>query len=185
VSVIAGLALIAVAAIAAVRVENSREGLIAEAITLLGGMAGLVLLFYGIYSRPRPSTSVLSASSRTIATEPKVRSANDLMLGTAGILITIGLLSGLWFSGGLLWAGFGFFLLLPMIAGSFYVGLRFLRAPTRDWRVDLRPLRGAARQKKQADHDQSDGPDHVPVHKSEVIGEKKNADHDQDQTESH
>ena len=184
-SVIAGLALIAVAAIAAVRVENSREGLIAEAITLLGGMAGLVLLFYGIYSRPRPSTSVLSASSRTIATEPKVRSANDLMLGTAGILITSGLLSGLWFSGGLLWAGFGFLLLLPMVAGSFYLCLRFLRAPTRDWRVDLRSFRGATSQKKNAYHDQSDRPDDIPVNKSQVVGEKKDASDNQDQTQGH
>jgi hypothetical protein len=144
---------------AAIRVENSREGLIAEVITLLGGLAGLVLLFYGIYSRPHPSTSVQSESSASIATEPKVRSANDLVLGTAGIVLAIGLLGGLAVSGGLLWATFGFILLLPMVVGSIYLSLRFLRAPSRDWRVELRLFRGAANQKKRSDHDQSGGPD--------------------------
>lgn len=160
VSIIAGLALIAVAAIAATRVENSRQGLIAEVITLLGGLAGLVLLFYGIYSRPRPSTSVRSQSPGSIATQPKVRSANDLVLGTTGIVLAVGLLSGLAVTGGLVWATFGFILLMPMVAGSFYLSLRFIRAPSRDWRVDLRPFRGAARQEKDTDHDQ----EHIESH---------------------
>lgn len=184
-SVVAGLALIGVAAIAFTRVENSRAGLIAEVIGYLGAVAGLVLLFYGIYARPSSATSVHSESSQPISRESKARSANDLVLGTAGIVLAVVLLSGLAISGGTLWATLGFILLLPMLAGSCYLSLRFLRAPTRNWRLELRPLLGAARQQKQADHDQRDRPDHVPVDKSQVIGKKKNSDNDKNQAERH
>lgn len=182
-SVLAGLALIGVAAIAATRVENSRAGLIAEIIMYLSVVAGLVLLFYGIYAGRSRGTSVRTESSQSTSPEPQVRSANDLVLGTAGIVLAIALLSGLAISGGMLWATFGFILLLPMLVGSLYLSQRFLRAPSRDWRVELRPFRNAARQKKHSDHDQSSGPDEVPVDKSQVVSEKKKTNHDQDQAE--
>jgi len=185
VSAVAGVALIGVAAIAATRVENSRAGLIAEAITYLGGLVGLGLLFYGVYARRGRSSSVRRDPSLSTAHELKVRSANDLLLGTLGIIFAVFLLVGLVLSGGTLWATFGFILLLPMIAGSFYLSLRFLRAPARDWRVDLRPFREATRQKKRADHDQNRGPDDIPVDKAQALGEKHQTNHDEDQSKGH
>ncbi len=184
-SLVAGLALIGVAAIAFTRVENSRAGLIAEGIGYLGAVAGLVLLFYGIYARSSSPTSERAESPQSVSQESKARSANDLVLGTAGIVLGLVLLSGLAISGGTLWATLGLILLLPMFAGSLYLSLRFLRAPSRDWRVKLRPFRNTTREKKDAYHDQSGGPDHVPVDKSQVIGEKENADHGQNQAERH
>lgn len=184
-TILAGLALIALAFVAATRVENSRQGLIAEVILYLGGAVGLVLLFYGLFARSRPATSIPSQRLEVPGREPKVPTANDLVLGTAGLILAIVLLSGLAISAGLLWLVLGFVLLLPMVAGSFYLTLRFVRAPTRDWRVDLRPFRGAASQKKNPDHDQSARPDNVPGHKSQVVGEKKNANDNEDQAEGH
>jgi hypothetical protein len=185
VSVVVGLALIGVAAIAATRVENSRAGLIAEVITYLGGLLGLVLLFYGVYARRGPSSSVRSDPSISTAPEPKVRSANDLLLGTLGIILAVFLLVGLVLSGGTVWATLGFILLLPMVAGSFYLSLRFLRAPARDWRVGLRPFREATSQKKHADRDQNRGPDDIPVDKAQAVGEKNQTNHDEDQSKGH
>lgn len=172
------------AAIAATRVENSRAGLIAEVILYLGAVAGLVLLFYGLYARHTPATSVPSPSSASTPPE-QIRYANDLVLGGAGIFLALVLLSGLAISAGILWATLGFILLLPMLAGSFYLSLRFLRAPLREWRVELRPFRKSPREKKDADHDQSNRPDHVPVDKSQVIGEKEKPNDDQDQAKRH
>jgi hypothetical protein len=184
-SIIVGLALIALAFVAATRVENSRQGLIAEVILYLGGAVGLVLLFYGLFARSRPAASIQNRRLEVPMREPKVPTASDLVLGAAGLILAIVLLSGLAISAGLLWVLLGFVLLLPMVAGSFYLTIRFVRAPTRDWRVDLRPFRGAASQKKNSDHDQSDRPDHVPGDKSQVVGEKKNANDNEDQTEGH
>jgi hypothetical protein len=184
-SILAGLALIAVAFVAATQVENSRRGLIAEVILYLGGAVGLVLLFYGLFARSRASTTVQRQPLEARTHKPRVPTANDLVLGTSGIVLAIVLLSGLAISAGTLWLVLGFVLLLPMIAGSLYLSLRFLRAPNRDWRVDLRPFRGAASQKKNSDHDQSDRPDHVPGNKPQVVGEKKESDDNQDQTEGH
>src|SRR5579859_1419255 len=115
-SITAGLALIAVAFVAATRVENSRQGLIAEVILYLGAATGLVILFYGLFARPRSSTSVGSPTNEFRAQEPKVPTANDLVLGTSGIILGIVLISGLAISGGILWAVLAFVLLLPMIA---------------------------------------------------------------------
>lgn len=183
-SILVGIALIAVAFLAATQVENSRRGLIAEVILYLGGAVGLVLLFYGLFARSR-TTTAQKHPLEPRAREPKVPTANDLLLGTAGIVLAIVLLGGLAISAGSLWLVLGFVLLLPMIAGSFYLSLRFLRAPNRDWRFDLRPFRGATSQKKNPDHDQSDRPDHVPGDKPQVVGEKKDSDDNQDQTEGH
>jgi hypothetical protein len=185
VSVVAGLALIGIATLAATRVENSRAGLIAEVITYLGGLVGLVLLFYGVYARRGPSSSIRSDPSESAAPEPKVRTANDLLLGTLGIILAVFLLSGLVLSAGMAWATFGFILLLPMVAGSFYLTLRFLRAPAREWRIDLGPFRQAANQKKDAKPDQNRGPDHIPVDKAQAVGEEQQTSHDEDQAKGH
>jgi hypothetical protein len=182
-SILFGLALLAVAFVAATRVENSRQGLIAEVILYLGAVTGLVLLFYGLFARRRPSKSVLTQPRDPRASEPKVPTANDLVLGGAGIVLAIVLLSGLAINGGMLWAVFGFVLLLPMVVGSFYLCLRFLRAPSRDWRVELRPFRDPSHQKKQSEHDQGGRPDDVPVDEPEVVGEGNKTNDDQDHAE--
>jgi hypothetical protein len=184
-SLLAGLALIALAFVAATRIENTRQGLIAEVTLYLCGALGLVLLFYGLFARSRPSTSNQSESVEARTPQAKVPTANDLVLGTTGILFAIILLSGLAFSAGMLWLVLGFVLLLPMIAGSFYLSLRFIRAPIRDWRVDLRAFSRAASQQKHSNHDQSDRPDDIPMDKSKVVGEKEDAKDKQDQPEGH
>ena len=48
VSLGAGIALTVLAFAAATRVADTREGLIAEVITLLAGLAGISLLLYGL-----------------------------------------------------------------------------------------------------------------------------------------
>ena len=45
-SVIAGVALLALAIAAVTRVADTREGLVAEIVTLLGALAGVSLLIY-------------------------------------------------------------------------------------------------------------------------------------------
>jgi len=125
-SLAGGFALIVLAFAAASRVTDSRAGLVAEIVTLLGGLAGIGLLTYAFAARPRsarPSTP--AGSPRPAAARP--RSTRDLVLGAAGVLLAIVLVTGLAISGGIMWAGFGLALLLPMIAGSVYLCVRFLR----------------------------------------------------------
>ena len=122
-----GIALIAVAVAAVTRVSDTREGLIAEVITLLGGAAGISLLIYGLAARPRPAT-VPASRSAPVAAARGARSAGDLRLGGAGIVLALLLLAGLAVSGGLLWAALGLALLLPMISGCVYLCVRYLRA---------------------------------------------------------
>jgi hypothetical protein len=50
------------------------------------------------------------------------------------------LVAGIAFSAGAPWALMGLVLLLPMILGSAYLCLRFVRAPQREWKIDLRRL---------------------------------------------
>jgi len=106
---------------------------VAEVVTLLGGLAGIGLLTYAFASRPRATSSSSSSSStspvtRTPAMGGRRRSSRDLVLGAGGVVLAVCLLAGLAFSGGPLWAAFGLALLVPMIAGSVYLCLRFLRA---------------------------------------------------------
>ena len=128
ISLVAGAALVVLAFAAVTRVSDSREGLIAEVITLLGGLAGIGLLVYGLAARRtapgRPGLSGLPyprSSSRP-------RAARDLVLGAGGIGLALILLGGLAISGGVLWAALGLALMLPMISGSVYLCVRFLRA---------------------------------------------------------
>jgi hypothetical protein len=123
-SLIAGIAFIAVAFAAATRVADTREGLIAEVVTLFSGLAGVSLLLYGLIARPRP------ASRADVPTSPpppaRRPSARDLAIGAGGIALAAVLLGGLFFSAGWQWAALGFVILLPMIAGSVFLCGRFL-----------------------------------------------------------
>ena len=129
----AGAALVALAFAAATRVSDTREGLIAEVITLLGGLAGVALLIYGFTAGRESHAPTRTASRSDLPGErgganPPPRARRDIILGACGIVLALVLLGGLGFSGGGLWLGLGFALLLPMIAGSVYLCVRFLRA---------------------------------------------------------
>jgi len=130
-SVIAGVALLALAIAAVTRVADTREGLVAEIVTLLGALAGVSLLIYGLTARPRPQVAAPTRPGPLLAT-PRGRSSRDLLLGAAGIALALILLGGLAISGGLLWAAFGLALLFPMVAGCVYLCLRYLRASRPD-----------------------------------------------------
>jgi hypothetical protein len=134
-----GLLLIVVAFIAATKVADTRDGLIAEVVTLLSGLAGVGLLLYGLVPRrPAPSSP---APPRTIGGQDRgPRSANDLLLGALGLGLVAVLVAGLVLSAGWLWALLGAVLLLPMTIGCGYLLAAFIRAPRRDWRIDLRRL---------------------------------------------
>lgn len=126
-SLIAGVALLILAFLAYTRIADTREGLIAEAVLLLAGAAGLTLAIYGLSARDARhaiSPPATRTQARPFATE---RSPHDLALGAAGIVLSAVLLTGLAVSGGLLWAGLGFLLLLPMLAGSVYLCWRSIR----------------------------------------------------------
>jgi hypothetical protein len=126
-ALVAGVALIALAIAAVTRVADTREGLIAEVVTLLGALAGVSLLIYGLVARPRPLS--IAAPRRSPSMEAaRPRSSRDLALGGAGIALALVLLAGLAVSGGFLWAAFGLALLAPMVAGCVYLCLRYLRA---------------------------------------------------------
>jgi hypothetical protein len=126
IAIVAGAALVALAFGAATRVADTREGLVAEVVTLFAGLAGVSLLIYGLAARPRRSlTSTLGAERRRDA---RSRTNRDLYLGAGGIGLALVLLGGLAVSGGPLWAGFGLAILLPMLAGSVYLCVRYFRS---------------------------------------------------------
>lgn len=126
IALLAGAALIVLAFVAATRVTDTREGLIAEVITLLAGVTGLSLATYAFFARNRPDAGSSSASTRPNLLHGR-GSPRDLRLGIAGIALSVVLLAGLGISGGILWAGFGFLILLPMLAGSVLLCWRALR----------------------------------------------------------
>jgi hypothetical protein len=132
-----GAVLIVVAFGAGSRVADTREGLLYEVTALLAGLAGVSLVLYGWVSRARPragGTSPPAAKPLPIQS----RSASDLLFGGAGLVIAAVLVAGIVLSAGALWALMGFVLLLPMIVGCAYLCLRFMRAPQREWKIDLR-----------------------------------------------
>ncbi len=141
VSLGAGIALVVVAFAAATRVADTREGLIAEVITLFAGLAGISLLLYGLVAGARRSMPRPEPPSPGKPPAPAARPITDLLLGGSGIAIAIVLLSGLAITGGIQWAILGTVLLLPMIAGSTYLCMRFARAPAREWKINLSRLR--------------------------------------------
>lgn len=125
-ALVAGVALAVLAVAAVTRVSDTREGLIAEVVTLLAALGAVSLLIYGLAARkdflPRP------APPRPAVQAHVPRSRRDVALGVGGLVLAAVLLTGLGVSGGLLWAGFGLGLLLPMIAGSVYLCVRFFRS---------------------------------------------------------
>lgn len=125
-SLIAGIALIVVAFGAGTRVADTREGLIAEVITLLAAVAGIVLVLYGMFAGARPGPP----RHAVVQPPPAARlpSRRDFAAGSAGLLVAAVLIGGLVVTAGWQWAAWGSVLLLPMIAGSFYLCGRYLRA---------------------------------------------------------
>ena len=124
-SLIAGIALVAIAFGAATRVTDTREGLIAEVITLLAGLVGISLVLYGLLAGPRPAGTLPILRPPAPARTP---SAKDFAIGAFGLGLAAILIGGLGITAGLQWAALGSVLLLPMIAGSAVLCARFLRA---------------------------------------------------------
>ena len=138
-SALSGLLLVAVAFVAGTRVADTREGLIAEVVTLLAGLAGVGLLLFGLVPQ-RKRTADTTPVTHPSTAAPMRRTANDLLLGSVGIAIAVVLLGGLLLSGGWFWAALGAVLLVPMIAGSAYLVIAFARSPEHDWSIDLTRL---------------------------------------------
>ncbi|MHB8612186.1 MAG: hypothetical protein ACYDAL_07130 [Candidatus Dormibacteraceae bacterium] len=126
-SLLVGFGLVVVAFVAASRVADTREGLIAEVITLLAGLAGVSLVLYGLLAGARPASrqSLPQAPAQARARTP---STKDLAIGAGGLLLSAVLIGGLALSAGWQWAALGSVMLLPMIAGSAFLCVRFLRA---------------------------------------------------------
>src|SRR5207249_1006112 len=99
-----------------------------EVVALLAGMAGVILLISALSLMRSPSAAVTSTPAVRAAQPPRRRSRNDIWLGTGGIALAIVLLAGLAMSAGFWWSVAGLVLLLPMILGSLYLCVRFLRA---------------------------------------------------------
>jgi hypothetical protein len=124
-SLTAGIALIVVAFGAGTRVADTREGLIAEVITLLAAVAGIGLVLYALFARARPGPRQDVARPPAPAGLPGAR---DLAFGVAGLVLATVLIAGLVLTAGWQWAAWGSVLLLPMIAGSAFLCARYLRA---------------------------------------------------------
>jgi hypothetical protein len=124
-SLIAGAGLVAIAFVAASRVADTRDGLIAEVVTLLAGLVGVSLLLYGLLAgarpAPRPSTARLPLPVRA-------PSAREFAIGAAGLGLAVLLVGGLVVTAGWEWGALGSVMLSPMIAGSAFLCGRFLRA---------------------------------------------------------
>jgi hypothetical protein len=131
-AVAAGAAFIGLAFFAATRVADTREGLIAEVVLLFAALAGIGLLVYGLAGRQRPVTNPSpTVAEITAAPAARPRSNRDLLTGAGGVVLAVALVTGLALSGGPLWAALGFALLLPMLAGSVYLFVRYLRSAGR------------------------------------------------------
>jgi hypothetical protein len=117
--------LVAIAFGAATQVANSREGLIAEAITLLAGLGGVSLVLYGVFGGAR-QVPVSAVPRPTAPARPP--SSREFAMGAAGLGVAVILIGGLAITAGWQWAALGMVVLLPMIVGSAYFCARFLRA---------------------------------------------------------
>lgn len=124
-SLIAGIALIAVAFGAGTRVADTREGLIAEVITLLAGVAGIGLVLYAVFAGARPGSAGGMARPPAPVRSPN---AKDFAIGSAGLGLAAVLIGGLVITAGWQWAAWGAVLLLPMIAGSAFLCGRYMRS---------------------------------------------------------
>lgn len=92
---------------------------------MFSSLAAVGLLIYGLTAR-RGQTSASPNQRPTPTLRPRTR--RDLLLGAGGVVLALVLLVGLAITGGAWWAGLGLVLLLPMISGSVYLCVRFLRA---------------------------------------------------------
>jgi hypothetical protein len=124
ISMVAGAGLIALAFGAGTRVADTREGLIAEVITLMAGLVGVSLLLYGLLAgaaRPaaRPSTRMPAPI--------RAPSGKEFTIGAAGLVLAVLLIGGLAITAGWGLAALGSVMLLPMIGGSAFLCGRFLR----------------------------------------------------------
>jgi uncharacterized membrane protein len=135
-----GAALVAIAFVTGSRVADTREGLLFEVIALLAGLSGVSLLIYGWVAGAARAQDGRRFSPDTPPPAVQIRSANELLVGGGGLVIAAVLVVGIGISAGLLWALMGLVLLLPMVIGCVYLCLRFLRAPQREWRIDLQRL---------------------------------------------
>jgi len=124
-SLVAGAALIAIAFGAGTFVADTREGLIAEVITLLAGLLGVSLLLYGLLAGSRPAPRSAAPAVPIAARAP---SSREFTIGAAGLGLAAVLIGGLAASAGWQWAALAAVMLLPMIAGSAFLCGRFLRA---------------------------------------------------------
>ena len=121
----AGAGLIALAFGAATRVADTREGLIAEVITLMAGLFGVSFLLYGLLAgaaRPSPRPVM----SRATPVRPPSR--KEFTIGAAGLGLAVLLIGGLAITAGWELAALGTVMLLPMIAGSGFLSGRYLLA---------------------------------------------------------
>src|SRR2546422_772800 len=84
-ALVLGVALVVIAFAAATRVSDTREGLLAEVVTLLGGLAGVSLLLYGLAARRRARAGTAVASRAPMPRTPRPRSRNDFLLGAGAI----------------------------------------------------------------------------------------------------
>jgi hypothetical protein len=124
-SLVAGAGLIAIAFGAATFVADTREGLIAEVVTLIAGLVGVSLLLYGLLAGARPAPRSSVSPPHPPARAP---SSREFTIGAAGLGLALILIGGLAVSAGWQWAALGSVMLLPMIAGSAFLCGRFLRA---------------------------------------------------------
>ena len=124
ISLVAGIALIALAFGAATRVADTREGLMAEVTTLLAGLVGVSLVIYGLVARARPATR---PAGPPIPGPMRPPSAREFAIGVAGLGLAALLIGGSGMTAGWQWAALSSVLLLPMIAGSALLCARFLR----------------------------------------------------------
>jgi hypothetical protein len=142
-ALILGVTLVAVAFVAAGRVADTREGLVYEVIALLGGLLGGSLFLYGLAARTRRRRPAAVTTPKTLEpAAPQHRTANDLLAGGGGLVVAAVLTVGTALSAGPIWGLLGLVVLLPMVVGCTYLVIRFVRAPDREWRIDLHRLTG-------------------------------------------
>lgn len=124
-SLVAGAGLIVIAFAAATLVADTREGLVAEVVTLMAGLLGVSLLLYGLLAGAHPAARAPVSPAPAATRAP---SSREFTIGAAGLGLAAILIGGLGVSAGWQWAALGSVMLLPMIAGSAFLCGRFLRA---------------------------------------------------------
>jgi len=124
-ALVAGAGLIVLAFGAGTRVADTREGLIAEVITLMAGLIGVSLLLYGLLAGAARPPRRPSRSSAALVRPPSRR---QFTIGAAGLGLAALLIGGLAVTGGWEFAALGSVMLFPMIAGSAILCRRYLVA---------------------------------------------------------